>query len=328
MKVSADVFEKQLKPQTLQTCYWLNSDDVFLREQAEQKLRQAAKQAGFEESLCFQIGVDFDTERFAAETQNLNLFSTRKLILVRTSKPLDSKLGEYFGQYAEKPNPDLIVVISSEKPATKATKWQILLEKHALSVTFWPVTRQQLNPWLTQHAKNLGLHVDAAAIQMLSEVCEGNLGYAHQVLSQIQYQGLTKISTGDIEAYLSNQSQYTVFQLAEAIFLQDSDRTLQILAFLEQHSAQELPAVIGFLTSEFLTLGYCLEQSRNQPLAQVFQENRIWPQKQAQFQQALKHYTTADLQQILTTLHTCDLISKGVKPGDPWEALQHLFARH
>jgi DNA polymerase III delta subunit len=58
--------EDQLLPslqKTLAPVYWIQSDDLFLRDQLEETLIQALLSKGFETVTRYQIGVDFSASR-------------------------------------------------------------------------------------------------------------------------------------------------------------------------------------------------------------------------------------------------------------------------
>ena len=136
MNIREDQLEPTLK-RGIAPCYWIISDDAFLRDELEGKLIKKLLSQGFESIERRHMGIDFSPQQFFHDTSHLSLFSTRKILSVRSDKALDAALGDIFLDYLKNPAPDICLLLNSAR-ATGVTQWQQKLTELATTLTLWP----------------------------------------------------------------------------------------------------------------------------------------------------------------------------------------------
>lgn len=318
---------EQLLPQlkkALSPCYWLSGDDGFLRECLEKDILAAAQAQGYEQIRRYQIGVDFDITHFIQDNQNFGLFSNKIIYLIRSDKALDANLGQELSTFLENPPSDICLVLSTGRTTGNTPKWHKHLSEQAIFIPLWPLDIHALPQWIRQQAQKYALRFSPAQTKQLAETYEGNLPALANIFLQLSIHGPGQVKDDALDALLSQQAHYQLFDFASAVFNGEASRAISILQYLEEYKSNDLSSLIGFFAKELRTLATLKVEQRHTALPELFKRLRIWPKQQTAFQAALTHWSYPQILETLLALAELDLIIKGLRPGSPWQSLYHL----
>lgn len=325
MKIFPDKLATSVS-QTLMPLYILSGDETLLINEAADTIRLAAKQQGFLERETFDADIaGFDWEQVLQTLNSMSLFAERKLVEIRCSKK--NLNTETFIRYWERHNPDMLVLVITEKldKAAQSSKWFGSLEKIGAFVQVWPLEASAFQRWLTQRARQQGLQIDTQGIAVLQERTEGNLLAAVQELEKLYLQfGNTPINASTLESAVADNARYDVFSLTASVLSGNSVESLKILhSLLEEGGAEFL--ILRTLIRELRILGSAKEAMENgQSVNVVLQKNGVWDKRQSAYQSPLKRLSAQQLGQALQQAGQLDLAIMGLVKQNVKDGLQDL----
>jgi DNA polymerase-3 subunit delta len=317
---------KQLAP-----VYLIGGDEIILKQDICNAIRQAAKQAGFTERQRFTLDSSFASDQLYAALYARSLLAEKRLLELDCTHTTPNKAAsEILKEYASNPVSDHLLLIHLAKIDDKITKsaWYKALEKIGVVMTLWPIPREQLPQWIMQRAKRYKLQLDRDAASVLTDYVEGNLSAAIQALEKIYLMQPEKpVDAKLIAAVFTDESRFTIFDFAEHFFLGDGARTLHILDHLQADGVEPV-LILWALTRELRLLADFAQQvKRGAIIETLLQTNRIFFRRQSAFRRFLTRATHADCWHLLKEASLIDRMIKGALPGDCWDALRLFCLR-
>lgn len=328
MQVYANQLEAQLQ-NALAPLYLVFGDDDFLRLNALQTIRQYAQRQGFDERAQFIQQQDFRWHDLMAESQNLSLFSSRRLIdLELPSASPGQEGGKFLQQWVKEPPADTLLVLHGPKlkAEQQKTKWFKALSEAGVFVPVFTPDRSRLPAFIQQQAQRYGLQPEPDATQLLVDWFEGNLLALDQALHKLalqHHQGQTVIVTVAMVRQNSDlQSRFDVFSLQEALIKPDPAGFLKRLQRLFETDGE--PAIIHWLLQRELTTLQTAVQHRGNPAdaSRAMQRMGIWKNQQSAYLQRAKNWSAEHSEALAAILWRAELAIK----RDTGEDLKTLFA--
>src|SRR5690606_11368245 len=192
-------------------------------------------------------------------------------------------------------------------------------------IQVWPLEADALRRWLTQRARQQGLHIDTDAIALLQERIEGNLLAAAQELEKLHLQfGNTPINASTLEEAVADNARYDVFSLTESVLVGKGSDSLKILQSLLQEGGAEF-LILRSLVRELRILASVKEaMEAGQSAGAALQRHGVWDKKQPLYQSALKRLNTRQIGRILQQASQLDMAIMGLVTQNVKEGLQDL----
>lgn len=221
----------------LTPAYILSGDDWLLKQDTLKWVRKAAKLLGFSERSRFTLDSSFEQDTLYNALYAGSLLADKRLIELDCTTTVPNKsISTLLKEYAERPSPDILLLIETNKADDKIAKsaWYQALEKIGVAVTIWPIKREQLPQWLMNRAKKYKLTLQHDAANLLADYVEGNLAAAAQTLEKVyllQPQGT--IDAALIKSVLTDVSRFNVFDFVDHLIAGDATRSLQVLESLK-----------------------------------------------------------------------------------------------
>ena len=319
---------QQLKP-----VYLLASAEPLLTRDWLDEARSALREAGFEDILNLQADTGFDWQELLEEGDMMSLFSNSKcrIVVLPGGKPgqQGSKVIQGLCESPGEGNVYIFVTPQLDRQARNAS-WCKAIQAVGDVVEIKPVYDNQLADWLLERARSKGLSIDLQSAQFLAECTEGNLLAADQELEKLSIrfvdQGLIDFET--IEASVAQSARYSHFLLVDACLGGRTGRALKILKSLRAE---------GYATAQLRwALQSALEQLDRLKLAErsgrmgdrVWQELRIWRNKQRFYQAAMARLGSSQVERLLQSCATLDRLGKGQQdsefPDQDWIEIESL----
>ncbi|MBU6493679.1 MAG: DNA polymerase III subunit delta [Burkholderiales bacterium] len=336
MQLRADSLEAQLG-KSLLPLYTVYGDEALLVQEAVDRIRAAARAAGYAEREVLTCERGFDWGALGAAGQSMSLFGERKVLEMRIPTGKPGKDGaEALSRHAALRSDELLTIVTLPRldAATQKSAWFGALEQHGAAVRVDAVERHRLPDWIGQRLSLQGQRVENGesgkrALQFMADRVEGNLLAAHQEILKL---GLLYpagvLSFEQIQDVVLNVARYDVFKLNEALLAGDVPRLVRMLDGL-RGEGEAAPLVLWALTEEIRTLAKMRRGlAAGKPMAALLREHRVWGPRERLMEQALKRVSEAELEAALMLAARLDRQVKGLRvaglPGDPWDGLLQL----
>jgi DNA polymerase III subunit delta len=343
MQLRLDALEPHLA-RGLLGLYVVYGDEHLLAQEACDRIRAAARAAGYTDRSVFTVERSFDWSSLLGASQSMSLFGDRQLVELRIPSGKPGKEGaEALKTLAASANPDVLMLVTLPRldAATQKSAWFTALADSGVALKIDPVERAQLPNWIGQRLAQQGQRVAPGddgrrALQFVSERVEGNLLAAHQEIQKLGLlypQGV--LSFEQIHDAVLNVARYDVFKLNEAMLTGDVARLARMLDGLRGEGEASV-LVLWAVVEEIRTL---LRIKRGvaagKPLAMLLRENRVWGPRERLIGPALSRLTDAALERGLTLAARLDRQVKGLSaqargewrnalPPDAWDGLFEL----
>jgi DNA polymerase III subunit delta len=347
MQIAAAQLQTHLQ-KSVKSLYTLHGDEPLLIQEAADAIRTAARQAGFTERSSHTVsGAHFDWSEVLAAGGSMSLFADKQIVELRIPSGKPGKEGstalQQLAQSARDNDSTLtLVLLPKLDKATRTGGWFSALESMGITVEVHPIDRAALPVWLAQRLAAVGLRVAPGqegqhTLQFFADRVEGNLLAAHQEIQKLALlfppnaANAGVLSVEQVEAAVANVARYDVFKLSDAVLAGHSLRAQRILDGLQAEGEAEV--LVHYALAEDIRALNRVKDAMNQgrPLPMALREQRVWGNKERQFERVLPRLSDATLAQWLQAAHVVDGIVKGLKqpdwPANPWQALHRLAQR-
>ena len=313
----------------LSLIYVLSGDEPLQMQESGDAIRSAAKAGGFLHRTVLSVESGFDWNQLITETQSLSLFAEKKVLELRIPQGKLGKEGSKAIQaYSAQRPADTVLLISLPKldRSQQQTKWFKSLDRAGVVIQIWPIEGRNLVQWITQRLQQAGLQPAPGVAQQMAEQVEGNLLAARQEIEKLRLiQPPGPLSLAELKAAVSDNARFNVFALSDAGLQGDLVRCLKVLEALQQEGVAA-PVVLWALHRDIAILAELAgTKGQGTGMDSVFAQARVWPQRKALLQQALRR--KGPWWVLLSECHRIDAQIKGGEPGDPWVGLEQLSAR-
>ena len=329
MIVAADKLGAELA-RALAPVYLVTGDDPLLTIEAADRIRAAARQAGFEDRTVFTVERGFDWQELAAASANMSLFAERRLLELRMSSAKPGTVGaKALSAYAGDPPQDNLLLILAPRIDKKAlqSSWVRALDKAGVVVQVWPLDRSQLPRWIAGRMAEEGLRPAPGAADLIADRVEGNLLAADQEIRKLALLiGQGNVSEEDVARAVTDSARFDVFALVDAVDAGDLARSQRILAGLRGEGVEPV-LVLWALAREIRALaGVAWKLGQGDVEGNAMRNAGIWPRRQPLARRMLARQPLPALHGLLRHAARVDRVIKGSLPGRPWQALTDLVS--
>ncbi|GLC92045.1 DNA polymerase III subunit delta [Cupriavidus sp. TA19] len=338
-----DAHLKQAKAKGLAPLYVVHGDEHLLVLEAVDRLRAAAREAGFSEREVLVAERGFHWSQLVEAQQSMSLFGDRKIVELRIPSGKPGKDGgEALRAVAAQPSPDVVLIVTLPRLdfATSKSAWFQALEGAGVSIKVDTVDRTRLPAWVgerlaLQQQRVEGGEAGRRALQFIADKVEGNLLAAHQ---EIQKLGLLyppgELSFDQVHDAVLNVARYDVFKLSEAMLSGDVPRLVRMLEGL-RGEGEATVLVLWALTEEIRVLSKVRQGlAAGKPAGVLMRELRVWGPRERLVPQAAQRLQLPRLEAALALAARLDRQVKGLYdlpppggaplPAEPWDGLQQL----
>ena len=310
----------------LSPIYLISSDVTLLTQQSRDAIKNAAKKFGFSQTELLHMNNQFDWSQLYSNLQAYSLFADKSCVDFRNPRAKFEKEGfKMLQEYLNKPNPDKILIISTQKltAAQKRSQWYKLIDAHGVILPIWPPNASELQHWIRTQLKAAELSCTSQGIQLIAHLTEGNLLATHQAIEKLRLQYPSQpINETQIAQCINDNASFNVFDLMNYILQGNRHQTTRIINRLK-HSGAEATLVLWALCNEIrglIRMRYKLDSGINPQ--QVLQAQ--WSNRKAIIKQALNRHTTQSLETLLLKASEIDKMIKGILNGNHWDAIMQL----
>lgn len=308
--------------------YLLSGAEPLLLDEAVDRVRTAARDAGFSERSLHLADARFNWSELQADACSQSLFASRRLIEVRmaSSKPGAAGARVLKELSGAVPEDTLIMLVAGALDrSARRSAWVGALEKAGAWVDAPLLSVREQRAWIRGRLSGEGFQPDEAAVVLLAERTEGNLLSARQQIDKLALaHDPGPLSVEAVMEAIADASRFDVFQLGSAALGQDLRRTARILAGLKRERAP-LTLILWVLVRDITTLADLYwRTARGDSLPSAMGALRVWSGRKAEFRSALKRHGARSVSGLLSRSARADQVIKGARPGEPWAELELL----
>lgn len=310
---------------------WIHGNEPFLVLEAADRVRVAAREAGYDERIVLHVERSFQPDAIRNEVDSLSLFASRRLIDVRVPARPGKELIQTIGALCEQGMPDDVrLLVSSERPDSAGLRSADFkrIEQRGMTVALYPIERARLPQWLAQRLRRQGQQADTPLLELIAERVEGNLLAADQEVRKL---GLLfpegRLPLEETSAAVLEVARYEGQDLVDAVLAGDPARALRSIDGLSAEGRAETLVVWHLADCARALLRLLEARDAGEPLKAVFPTIRAFGPRQALFESALRRAHRDTVEQALTTLARADTMSKGLLAGDCWQLIRQVALR-
>ncbi len=319
-------FAKGLAP-----AYLIGGEEPLLIEEALDALRRCAREAGYGERDVLHADGSFDWNQLAAASDNLSLFSDRRLLELRlpSSKPGRDGAAMLKAQ-AEAVSADTLLVVITGRldTAQRKSAWVQAFANAGVMSYAWPLRRAQLPDWIGVRARSRGLALDRDVAQMLAERNEGNLlALAQEIDKLVLMVGEGRLSADEAREAVADSARFAVFDLPEAMLAGDVARSLRIIERLRGEGEPPVLLLWGVARELRVLADVQGRLAGGGRVDEAMRDHRVWKNRQPLLEQLARGAPARAWSRLLARAASADRVVKGAQPGRPWDELVELTTR-
>ncbi len=329
MKLNADQLDGHLQQQPLLPVYLLAGDEPLLIQEAGDKLRQVARNAGFGEREVLHAEPGFQWESLLERANSLSLFADKQLLELHVGNGKPGPKGtDILDTYLRSPSPETLLLIFCPKldASAQKSKWFKAVDAAGATLAFWPIEIDRLPGWISNRFRQSGVEATPEAARLLAERVEGNLLAAMQEIEKLKllYSG-QRITDQLIIDSVADSSRYELFSLADTALKGDARRCLKVLGGL-QSEGMDATLVLWALSRDLRTLLSLSQEagSHNPASESLLKKHRNWGKRKGLVSQTLRRHSAGGLAALLQRCSEVDQAIKGASRQSPWLLLTDI----
>ena len=312
MNISAHQLEQRLNTQ-LDHVYTLSGNSTLLIQEAATSIINKAKAAGFSLHTIITIDKSFDWHDLMATISEMDMFHEKRILDIRN--PSNKHTAKLFNKLSTHHFEHQIILFRFSKLTQAQIKsaWYKSLMALGCGININMPTPDQMPICIIKRAKRYKLSIASNHAYLLSEYCISNLLACDQALKKARLLGYTNINESNIPSIISNNAQYTVFDLADAMLTGEFKQSYKLLTCLLTQGVE--PVLILWSLAKVMRELYTMQYELNmgKPASSVL--SKVWSTKKKLYQRALQRLPLKILSKQLTQLTLIDQMIKGIKPG-------------
>ena len=295
--------------------YMLSGEEPLQIQQSLNLVYKSAHEGGYTERQVLHVERSFDWSQVSQQSNNMSLFGDKKVLELRlpTGKP-GTAGAKALLDYCQQPPEDVLLIINSGKldKAALNAKWVQAINEIGTHVRIWPLSGADLITWIQQRLEKEKLNHDRANAEYIASRVEGNMLAAAQ---EIEKMALLSIdSKQPTEAWLADQSKFSVFDLVDNILSGQRPQVIKILAHLQRESFA--PNLVLWGLAELLRAVLYV----GRPAGSKGVQNAFIYNKRHQLNQHVRKFTPQQLHTLLAKCGQIDRMIKGRASGDVWQS--------
>lgn len=315
MQLKIEELAKSLT-QNPQSVYLISGDEIYQSQQAVMQIIQHAKKDGYHINRTVNIENDDSWLKLANNNNNMSFFSQKELHKVAISKNKVSKLGQdVISNFLKDNNTDILIITCKKLTAAeKKLAWIKKVTQQAIIITIWPLYPNQMPLWIKNQLKKINLTATTDAIELIANHTQNNLIAADQTITKLGLVFTKKnINAQDVIDSIFQQSNYSCYDLLDALLLTNDSRILVILSILKQE-----PQQINILL--YLIIQELTDALTNKNITQsFFNKNKINRMKKIN-----SIFSKQQIFQLISYTREIEKSIKGCSNHEPWQLLTKL----
>ena len=286
-------------------------------------LRTHARNTGFLDRHVFHVERSFDWGQLAEQTNNLSLFSDKKLLELRIPSAKPGTAGtKALQSYCQALPSDVLMLIQCGKldRSSLKTKWVQAISAAGVMVRVWPLSGGDLIRWVQNRLRREQLGEDRQTAEYIASRAEGNMLAAAQEIEKMVLFKLSEQQSTKTPAWMSNQSKYDVFDLVDSILQGNRGQAVKILRQMQQESFA--PNLVLWALAELVRAVIYTSQRKRSGGKGI--QNAFYYNKKDRLAARAVKFNYEQLYKLLAKCAHLDLVIKGRATGNSWHGFTEI----
>lgn len=325
---------KEIRSGTVHPVYLLHGTENYFIEQFKQTLLEQVLVETNEEFSQYDLK-EVSIQDVIIDVETLPFFQDKKIVFTynptflatTNEKTKVNHAVERLEVYLENPVPysTLVIVAPYEKldGRKKVTK---TLKRHAVLVNCEPISEKDIRKWIAYLMRQHGLTFTEDAIFLLESEFGANLYLLEREIEKLKLyvEEETEVTHKIVSEIIAPSPSHSALELVDAVLKNDLHEAMKIYDLLEKNREDPI-GLIALLAFQFRTLLQVkLLQSKGHSLQSMQQSIQVHPYVVQLAVKRTKHFTEAQLVQIIDTLTETDTkVKRGLM--DKYRAFEMLL---
>ncbi|MBX4180929.1 DNA polymerase III subunit delta [Sodalis sp. CWE] len=328
IQLNAEQLDIQLHDVSGISCFLLFGNDLFLIQESQLYIQKLARLQQFKEHFNFSIETNTDWIKIFNLFQIRSLFSDRRTVLLALPEvSINSCINRELFNLVSMLHKDIILIISGNKlnQSLKGSAWFRTIKKSALLVDCNTPEQICLLQWIEKRARSMGLILDDASFQLLSDSYEGNLLGLNQALNQLAILYPKKdITFFQVQKSINNDVRFTLLLWIETILIGNRQRAMRILYQLKLEVIDPV-ILLHSIQREILLLFKISRKKNTEPLSLLYNHYRVWSRRRLFLTKALERLSTEQLYNAIMLITEMEIMLKQDYNYPIWNDLNILI---
>lgn len=300
--------------------------DNYLIDEALNNIKTTLKKSSDCDEKTLSIQSPEDWHVALEETNNYSLFYQNIILTIFYDKKSIDTIGKkILGEYLKSVNSRNFIIIRAPNLPAKQLQW-LTNDEQVLVIIAQPLNPEAIKKWISSQLKSNAIHFDPHVPELIYQYTKGNMLATAQVIEKIALSNSpdTLITPYLALEHLSDQCDFSLFELVDSCLLGDGDKAIHILRHAA-NSKTETTLVLWILTQEIRTLlqlFFLMQQKMD--IRTASKQLKIWPQRVNFYQLSSKRLNIRLLQQLH---HYCQMVDERIKSNlntHVWNDLENI----
>lgn len=207
-------------------CYVVSGEDILLYDRALSLIKTACKLELEEFNF-----LKFDDDNFKADAvidalETLPIGSEKKLILLKNLTKVSEDFKKKLTAYLKSPEPSSVLVIFDFHNIFNFVIGEKVSAKRLDETTLYGLIKSEV--------EEAGKVIDNDALKLLMEYCCDYYSLIENELEKLKNAGGVAITKKDVENLAIKETEFSVFELTEALSKRDVNRAVELLSLMEK----------------------------------------------------------------------------------------------
>jgi DNA polymerase-3 subunit delta len=305
-----------LKKKQYHPVYFLHGSESFFIDKISDFIEDyvlSESEKAFNQVILY--GRDVDHLAVIDQARRYPMMSQYQVVIVKEAQEMkDLKELE---KYIQNPlNSTILVLCHKHKNFNVSTKFGKLLQEKGVVFESKKMYDNQLPEWIHDYLQHLNLRITPGAADLLSEYLGTDLSLVAHELDKLalHVQKGTEINAQHVETYVGISREYNNFELNKALSNRDLPKISRIVQnFIANSKNNPFIGIVASLAS-FFTKVYMLHFIKNETDSVAQQKLGLRSSyAMKEYRSALRFFSLAKTEQIISDLKKYDLMAKGVE---------------
>lgn len=327
--ITFDAVRRGLATGNIAPVYLLHGEEGFFIDELVKAFENLLPEADREFNLYVMYGTDVDAATVVNRCQGYPMMADRQVVVVKEAQGWSASDWDLLARYAAKPVATTVLAVASRGKVVKSKELTAALTAgRGVNFESKKLKDAALASVIESLVKNYGLNIEPKGLEMLCEYVGSDMSRLYNQVEKLAV-ALEKGSTITPEAIERNvgfSKDYNTFELRDAIFARDFDKSLRIVEYFRSNPktnpAIPVPATLFSGFSELMVYHFLRDKSPNSVMGALGYK---WSSMVARIERAAKAYNARMVIDIIAALRDADRKMKGIgSRQDPYDILRDL----
>ena len=310
----------QIKKGNLFPFYLFYGENLFLLEKTLRKIKDELipeELRDLNQHIFYGDEVRSDFGNIIDAVRSLPFISEKRLVIVRRTEKLSTSALTGIIPYLENPVESSCLIFVTSKPDFRK-KFYASFKKYDRTINFKELYDNQVAPWISKTAGEIGFEISAEAGMFLQQVVGNRLTDLASELEKIFIRyGNSAVGLEEVKDFVSCSRSYNVFELMDDISMKRRSRAMLVLnRFLEAEGSEGAMRVLGMLIRQIRLLWQArVVAKQDGRMEKMARHLKVQPFLAKKIIQQSKAWTAQDLENAFQRLYQADKLIKSGSPG-------------